>query len=302
MTYETIIHVPAEAELTSADLWIMWIYPNGIYFVTGPTFLGTVPLVVGDNYFNTTMTQDQLIDAIGANNLSGGNPTNDVNYDRLDLYTYQLGLFDGSGAWFSNFDHLWENCGKNGGCCECPTCGPPIQETMGESMGIAWYSEVPCTEETCEMWYDNHNPIVKVWTRIKTFVEHGFGGELIEVEEIVDANGDICYVEFFYDGPVIGDFILWGSGGIGDRIRDYFPTTDPNPHKYSACSIFPSWCDTRLEDGTQYALWLPGHTVSDWALFLLNNGFFPDIEKRGTASLEWAEKLKTEGKLELPPR
>ena len=121
------------------------------------------------------------------------------------------------------------------------------------------------------------------------------------IEKIIDANGEICYVDFFYDGKGT-DFILWGPDGKGDRIRDHFPASDPQPHKYSACSIFPSWCDTRLEDGVQYALYLPGHTVSDWALFLLNNGFFPDVEKRGTAALEWADALRIEGKLELPPR
>ncbi len=301
MSYETVVTVPLESDVSGGDLWILWFYPNGVPFITGPTFLGTVPLVIGNNVFTDSMTTDELIAAIGQNNLTGVNPANDFNYDKLDLYTYQVILVipDVTALW-SNYEYLWEDCTEGGTCCECPTCGPPIQETMGESMGIAWYSLVPCTEETCWTWFDEHNPIVKIWTRIKNFVQHE--GELIEVEEIVDANGEICYVDFFYDGKDIGDFILWGPDGKGDRIRDHFPASDPQPHKYSACSIFPSWCDTRLEDGVQYALYLPGHNVSDWALFLLNNGFFPDVEKRGTAALEWADNLRIEGKLELPPR
>jgi hypothetical protein len=300
MAYETVVSAPPGTK-TYGEMTVLWFYPNGIPFLTGETYLGPVPLVGGDNVFTSSMTQEELIAAIGENNLTGGNPANDFMYDHLDLYTYEVIVYLGDieQILVSNRDHLWENCGREGGtCCECPTCGPPIQETMGESMGIAWYSDVPCTEETCLTWWSEHNPIVKIWTRIKNFVQHE--GELIEVEEIVDANGEICYVDFFHDGNDIGDFILWGPDGIGDRVRNYFPASDPEPHKYSSCSIFPSWCDTRLEDGVQYALYLPGHTVSDWALFLLNNGFFLDEEMRGTAALEWADQLREEGQLILP--
>ena len=60
-------------------------------------------------------------------------------------------------------------------------------------------------------------------------------------------------------------------------------------------SIFPSWADTRLVDGQGYALWLPGHNTSDWAQFLLDNGFFPDEQFRGTAALKWAAELRENG-------
>jgi len=179
--------------------------------------------------------------------------------------------------------------------CQCPTCGAPIQETMGESMGIAWFSDTPCTSETCPLFAgQDHNPWVKLWTAIpSSYTEEGVTTPLVTV---TTANGEACQVAFFRDGDTIGDFILWGPDGFGDRFRDNVPNSERALHKYSACSIFPSWCDTRLgEDGLGYALWLPGHNTSDWAQFLLNNGFFPDEEFRGTAALEWAADLRENG-------
>jgi len=183
--------------------------------------------------------------------------------------------------------------------CVCPTCGPPVQETMGESMGIAWFSDVPCDAGTCPLFAgQDHNPWVKLWTMIPSFFTHE--GVTAPLTAVTTANGEVCYEAFFRDGDSIGDFILWGPNGEGDRIRGHFPASDPQPHKYSACSIFPSWCDTRLgEDGQGYALWLPGHTVWDWAQFLLQNGFFPGEENRATLALGWAMALRENGNAAL---
>lgn len=180
--------------------------------------------------------------------------------------------------------------------CRCPTCGAPIQETMGESMAIAWFSDLPCTPETCPLFAgQDHNPWVKLWTAIpSSYTEEGVTTPLTTV---TTANGEACQVAFFRDGDTIGDFILWGPDGEGDRFRDHVLDSERALHKYSACSIFPSWCDTRLgEDGLGYALWLPGHNTSDWVQWILENGFFPDEEKRGNAAIAWANALRENGK------
>jgi hypothetical protein len=178
----------------------------------------------------------------------------------------------------------------------CPTCGAPIRETDGESMGIAWFSDKPCDPRNPRCWYDYRDTVggwVKLWTRIESFFTRK--GETTPLTEVVAANGVTYYEYFFRDPHSEGDFILWGPDGYGDRFRDHVPDSERALHKYSACSIFPSWADTRLVDGQGYALWLPGHNVSDWAQFLLDNGFFPDEEHRGTAALAWAADLRTNG-------
>ncbi len=218
--------------------------------------------------------------------------------------TATLELFDGHYEWTAKAGEGSELEGEDSGEfdlseCEppdplkCPICGAPIRETKGESMGIAWFSDVPCDPENPCNWYKTLNPWVKLWTSIESFFTQS--GATTPLQEVVTANGDVCYVSFFRDPKGEGDFILWGPDGYGDRFRDHVPDSERALHKYSACSIFPSWCDTRLVDGVGYAMWLPGHTVSDWAQFLLDNGFFPDEEHRGTASLEWAYALRANG-------
>jgi hypothetical protein len=300
MEYESIIHVPEDADLDSADLWVMWYYPNGTPFVTGPTFLGTVPLVVGDNYFNTTMTKDQLIAAIDPNNLSGGNPANDVNYDQLDQYTYQLGLFDGEGAWFSNIDYLWENCGENGGCCKCPTCGDPVFE---KPPAIGWVGTDPCTQQNCEEWYETYVPWVIVWY---TEVDAASMTMQETEEEVVfdhfptAMEGVGCTMTIGLDTGVVGDQILWGPEGYGDRIRDHL--LDGRLNHFSMCSLEPDWCPhTVIVDSVGYFRVLPGTFESRIYAWLMANEFFPDLEgfERREAARLWAAETFEAGNLWL---
>jgi len=221
--------------------------------------------------------------------------------------TTTLELLDGHYEWTAEAGEGSEMEGEDSGAfdlnrCEpreqprCPTCGAPIKETAGESMAIAWFSDKPCDPNSPLCWYDYRDTVggwVKLWTQIESSVTRK--GTTTELTEILAANSETWYLRFFRDPHSEGDFILWGPGGYGDRFRDHVPNSERALHKYSACSIFPSWADTRLVDGQGYALWLPGHNTSDWAQFLLDNGFFPDEQFRGTAALKWAAELRENG-------
>ena len=301
MEYKTIVNIPLESKITSGNLWVLWYYPNGKAFVTGPTFLGTVPLVPGENLFTSTMTNAELIAAIGVNNLTGLNSTNDVNYDKLELYTYQVILVQPE-VWiyFSNFDYLWEDCGeKEGGCCECPTCGAPVFENSIDTMALGWIGTDPCTKQNCEVWQDNYVPWLIAWT---TEV-NAASMRMEETNEVVvfdnfptAMEGVTCTMTMGLDTGIVGDQILWGPEGENDRIRDHL--TNPNLNKYSMCSLEPDWCpNTIMVDGVGYFRVLPGTFESRIYAWLMNNGFFPDLEgfEQREAAREWAAMVAKEG-------
>jgi hypothetical protein len=179
----------------------------------------------------------------------------------------------------------------------CPTCGRPVWEsTRGEDgrgpegLAMVWFGVTPC--QVCQVGGDfflEFDRRFRAWSTID-FSFEGPAGVLHEAEEVIGQDG-VTYYVLEGDAHLADTAIIWGPGGIGDRFRDHGPV-----YKYSACGVAPGYYDA--PNGT--AIWKPGHSVSDWAQFLLNNGFFEDEQYRGDAALAWANQLRTEGQLALP--
>lgn len=176
----------------------------------------------------------------------------------------------------------------------CPTCGPPVWEEAGDGMAMVWYSRTPC--EVCKVGGHNWGyeivmeSMVRAWSSIPFSFEYP-AGVLHEAEEVTGADGETYYV-LEVDGHTADNALLWGPDGVGDRFRDHGPVT-----KYNACSVAPGYQDTTA-DGL--AMYLGGHNVSDWATFLVNEGYFEDTQDGWNAALEWADDLREAGELALP--
>jgi hypothetical protein len=113
-------------------------------------------------------------------------------------------------------------------------------------------------------------------------------------------EGVNCTMTIGLDTGDVGDQILWGPDGYGDRIRDHL--SDGYLNKYSMCSLEPGFCpNTIMMDGVGYFRVLPGTFESRIYAFLIDNGFFPDLEgfERREAAREWAAETFEAGNLWL---
>jgi len=286
MVFDTVIGTPYN---TTGSLSVLWYYPNGNAFVTGETSLGDVALTVGTNIFSSSLTKEQLVAAIGDNNLTGGNPANDVNYDRLDLYSYVviLRLGDEEITLVSNTEDLWGSCDQPGReIPRCPECGAPVWEQSYDGMALVWFSPTPCVIDW-EKWCIELTETVRAWSQYMFYVE--IHGELLAAGEAIGADGNTWYVLEFDPGD--GDFILWGADGKDDRFRNYGPV-----YKYSACSVAPGWQDTTAEG---FLIVRNGMNRSDIFEFLIreDDAFFVGEEHRGTLAIEWVNSHLPEGPL-----
>lgn len=286
------------SEDASAELSTLWYYPNGDPFVSGESSLGIVNLNAGENVFESEMTLEELKEAIGNNNLSGGNPANDVDYDKLELYSYDVQLyFKEQDSVVSNQAPLWRtDCGGGGRPKKptCPTCGPPVWETAGEGMAWVYYSNIPCTicwdEEDVE-WEIKLHTLVRIWSKIEFVLEYP-AHVYHEPEVVQGVDGNTWYV-LQVDKHTAFNSIIWGPDGHGDRFRDHGKV-----RKYLACSVSPGYYDA--PDGI--AIYKGGHTVANWVTFLLNEEFFPRTYQGAEEAYDWAYQLREEGSLPLPEK
>ena len=294
VNYLTAIYASKSA---SGVLKVLWYYPNGDAFVSGETTLGPINLSAGNNSLESSITKTELIAAIGENNLTGGNPANDVNYDKLEMYQYELRLYiDGQETLVSNKADLWiANCDqpRKSSKPTCPTCGPPVWENAHDGMAMVWFSDTPC--EVCKddsgEWELKLHRLVRFWSEIPFVLEYP-ADVFYEPETVNGADGSTYYV-LQLEGNIADKVNIWGEDGHGDRFRDHGEV-----YKYSACSVAPGYYDA--PNGV--AQWKPGHNTSDWVTFLLNEEYYPRTYEGARDAYAWANELRKEGSLSLPTR
>lgn len=284
------------SEATTGVLKVLWYYPNGNAFVTGETTLGPISLSAGNNNLESSMTKAELTAAIGESNLTGGNPANDVNYDKLEMYQYELRLYiDGQETVVSNKAALWiANCDQTSKSSKpsCPTCGAPVWERAYDGMAMVWFSDTPC--EICRdggEWVIKLHRLVRFWSETPFVLEYP-ADVFYEPDVVSGADGSTYYV-LQLEADIADKVIIWDEDGHGNRFRDH-----GDVFKYSACSVAPGYYDA--PDGV--AQWKPGHTTSDWVTFLLNEGYFPRTYEGARDAYTWANELRNEGSLALPSR
>jgi len=178
----------------------------------------------------------------------------------------------------------------------CPTCEglSPIRESAGQSMAISWVSDEPCVF-CIENWEISLHPIAHYWTQLGEFyVVNDLTKERWDSNTIAGDDGSVWYYLAIDDpaGKQEGDYIIYAADGR--RIRDLFPANDPNIHKYSSCSLWPSYRDTPNGVATLRV----GHNRSDWTTWLLEEGYFNSFEEAKV----FVDELFELGQLELPEK
>jgi len=186
----------------------------------------------------------------------------------------------------------------------CPVCeSPKWEEILDGEVASLQYSRGECVVNLAKWCLE-----VDTWVR---FVGHNqsfkifYLGVTYTPEARVGADGhtwynlDINMVGYNHDyiwlnadAPDIASLI-----GFEDAWRLPRELLDYGNNEYVVCSMAPSYADT---DEAGMAYMRPGHVVSDWAKFLLMEGYFEGEQYRGDAALAWANELSEAGSLALP--
>jgi rhodanese-related sulfurtransferase len=186
----------------------------------------------------------------------------------------------------------------------CPKCESPKWEDIpdGEVASLQ-YSVGECVvnlEKWClevDTWvrFVGHNQSFKIFYLGVTYTPEarvGADGDTwysLDID-LVGYNHD--YVWLNADAPDITSLI-----GFDDAWRLPRELLDYGRNEYVVCSMAPSYADT---DEAGMAYMHAGHVVSDWAKFLLQEGYFADEQYRGDVALAWANELYEVGSLPLP--